>query len=252
MSSDPDVPRQRRVLPAGGRCRIESAAVARDGLAHRCVSPGGCRDGLATGTARRTRCYRRSLSRKGGGVNRNAFTDDHETFRHAVRTFVTRELESRHEEIIKQRGIDRDVRLAAGSQGLLGLGIPGSCGAAKLHDFRFNAVLTEELAGCSLAFASSFGIHTDLGAPYLVGRRSEGQVVERRGAEPGARRVPATAPRLRLHERVPRRARVDRRTRHQNLGWHERDHARTHRQEPRAVTASIATTDPATTGAPDV
>lgn len=101
-------------------------------------------------------------------VERDIFTDDHHAFRDVARAFVTRELASHHEKIIERRGIDREAWLAAGRQGLLGLDVPEQYGGSGANDFRFNVVLTEELAARGLAFASSFGIHVDVVAPYLV------------------------------------------------------------------------------------
>jgi alkylation response protein AidB-like acyl-CoA dehydrogenase len=101
-------------------------------------------------------------------MQRELFESDHEAFRDAVRAFVSLELRSQHEKIIATRAIPRETWLAAGAQGFLGLGVPEVYAGSGANDFRFNAVLTEELAACSLAFASSFGIHVDVVAPYLV------------------------------------------------------------------------------------
>jgi alkylation response protein AidB-like acyl-CoA dehydrogenase len=51
---------------------------------------------------------------------------------------------------------------------LLGLEIPEEFGGVGAHDYRFNAVLGEELSAVSAAFSSCFGIHYDVCAPYLV------------------------------------------------------------------------------------
>ncbi len=64
-----------------------------------------------------------------------------------------------------QRYIDREVWLEAGRNGFLGLEVPEQYGGS---DYRFNAVLGEELARASAAFSSCLGIHYDIVAPYLV------------------------------------------------------------------------------------
>jgi alkylation response protein AidB-like acyl-CoA dehydrogenase len=74
-----------------------------------------------------------------------------------------------------QHGIDRAVWQEAGRQGFLGLGVPAEYGGAGLVDFRFNVVLGEELARAGLAYASSFGIQTDVVAPYLLELTTEEQ-----------------------------------------------------------------------------
>ncbi len=73
------------------------------------------------------------------------------------------------ERIREQRFIDRDLWLEAGAHGFLGIGVPEEYGGAETRDFRFNAVFGEELAArVGLAYASSFGIQTDVVAPYLL------------------------------------------------------------------------------------
>src|SRR5690606_34805653 len=82
--------------------------------------------------------------------------------------FVAREITPRREEIRERRAIDRSIWLAAGAQGLLGLGVPAEYGGSDVEDFRFNAVLGEELARAGAAYASCFAIQTDVVAPYLL------------------------------------------------------------------------------------
>jgi alkylation response protein AidB-like acyl-CoA dehydrogenase len=108
-------------------------------------------------------------------VRRTVFDADHEDFRTSVRAFVERELRPRQEEFIQQRAIDRAAWKAAGQQGLLGLLIPEQYGGSEAGDYRFTAVLHEEFARLSVAFASSFTIHCEVVAPYLVELTTEEQ-----------------------------------------------------------------------------
>ena len=101
-------------------------------------------------------------------MRRSLFTDDHELFRDAVRAFVVRDVAPHHERWREQRSIDRDAWREAGRHDFLGIAMPPEHGGGGSDDFRFNAVLSEELAGVGLAVASSFGIHTDVVAPYLA------------------------------------------------------------------------------------
>ena len=59
--------------------------------------------------------------------------------------------------------------------GYLGLEVPEQYGGSAAGDYRFNAVLGEELARSSAAAASSFGIQFDVVAPYLVTLTTEEQ-----------------------------------------------------------------------------
>ncbi|MFF4504572.1 acyl-CoA dehydrogenase family protein [Streptomyces sp. NPDC001401] len=108
-------------------------------------------------------------------MRRTVFDADHEAFRSSVRAFVERELRPRQEEFIQQRAIDRAAWKAAGQRGLLGLLIPEQYGGSEAGDYRFTAVLHEEFARLSVAFASSFTIHCEVVAPYLVELTTEEQ-----------------------------------------------------------------------------
>nr|WP_296778195.1 acyl-CoA dehydrogenase family protein [Rhodococcus sp. (in: high G+C Gram-positive bacteria)] len=101
-------------------------------------------------------------------MKRSLFDADHDAFRESVREFVTRSITPREEKLVEQRFIDRDIWLEAGRNGFLGLEVPEEYGGSGADDYRFNAVLGEELSRSSAAVASCFGIHYDIVAPYLV------------------------------------------------------------------------------------
>ena len=73
------------------------------------------------------------------------------------------------------RRLGRDFWLAAGKQGFLGLEVPEEYGGAGAGDYRFNAVLLEELSHVNAALSSCVGIHADIVAPYLVELTTEEQ-----------------------------------------------------------------------------
>ncbi len=108
-------------------------------------------------------------------MKRALFEDEHEWFRESVATFVERELMPNRERFRAQRCIDREAWRAAGEAGFLGLGVPSRYGGSDTEDFRFNAVLGEELARAGFAYSSSFGIQTDVVAPYLLRLTTEEQ-----------------------------------------------------------------------------
>ncbi len=107
-------------------------------------------------------------------MRRTVYAADHEAFRESVEEFVTREVEPRAETFAEQRLIGPEVWRAAGRQGLLGLEIPEEFGGSAAGDYRFNAVLHEELAAHGMALASGFGIHFDIVAPYLADLTTRG------------------------------------------------------------------------------
>ncbi|MCT2030967.1 acyl-CoA dehydrogenase family protein [Dietzia cinnamea] len=101
-------------------------------------------------------------------MQRSVFTADHEQFRTAVRDFLSRDVLPHLDTYSENCLIAREAWLEAGKQGILGLEIPENFGGGEAGDYRFNAVATEELAAVNAALASSFGIHFDVVAPYLV------------------------------------------------------------------------------------
>ncbi|MEV5568581.1 acyl-CoA dehydrogenase family protein [Spirillospora sp. NPDC052269] len=100
-------------------------------------------------------------------MSRDVFTEEHESFRDMVRSFIAKEIEPHHAQWEKDEIVSRDVWRAAGRQGLLGIEMPEEYGGGGESDYRYYAVLNEELA---LAGASGpgFGVHNDVVGGYLV------------------------------------------------------------------------------------
>lgn len=101
-------------------------------------------------------------------MTREIYNEDHEAFRASVKEFLDREVVPNLETYDKNHGLDRAFWLAAGRAGILGLEIPDEFGGSEAGDYRFNAVLTEELAKVNMTLPSCVGIHADITAPYLV------------------------------------------------------------------------------------
>jgi alkylation response protein AidB-like acyl-CoA dehydrogenase len=101
-------------------------------------------------------------------MRRTVYSADHEAFRDTVRTFIERSILPIHEEIVAEKQIPDSVWLAAGKADLLGLEVPEEFGGSDPGDYRFNAVLGEELAKVSMAYNSCFQMHFDIGVPYFV------------------------------------------------------------------------------------
>ena len=108
-------------------------------------------------------------------MERIVLEPDHELFRETAREFVQRSVLPAHERWREQRFIDRETWREAGKQGLLGLGVEEQYGGSAAGDYRFSAVLSEELAKVSFGIHSSFAIHYDIVAPYLTELTTEEQ-----------------------------------------------------------------------------
>ena len=101
-------------------------------------------------------------------MERTIYEADHESFRESVKEFLDRQVQPHLEEYLEAKAIPREFWLEAGKQGLLGLEIPEEYGGSEAGDYRFNAVLMEELSKVNMALPSCLGIHADIVAPYLV------------------------------------------------------------------------------------
>ena len=101
-------------------------------------------------------------------MKRAIYDEDHEAFRSSVKEFLDREVVPHLEEHADNHGLPREFWRAAGKQGFLGLEVPEQYGGSEAGDYRFNAVLTEELAKVNMTLPSCVGIHADIVAPYLV------------------------------------------------------------------------------------
>lgn len=99
---------------------------------------------------------------------RTVFEDDHEAFRESAKQFLDRNVRPRTSEFIEGHQIPREIWTEAGRQGLLGLEIPEEYGGSDAKDFRFNAVLIEEMSKLFAALSSVFGMHSNVVGPYLV------------------------------------------------------------------------------------
>ncbi|MEW2380710.1 acyl-CoA dehydrogenase family protein [Micromonospora sp. NPDC047707] len=100
-------------------------------------------------------------------MEQHLYERDHDEFRDLCREFLTREAVPHHERWEAAGIVDREVWRKAGSAGLLGMDVDPEYGGGGQQDFRFNAVLVEEIvaAGCS---GLGFGLHNDVVAPYLT------------------------------------------------------------------------------------
>ncbi|RKN38935.1 acyl-CoA dehydrogenase [Streptomyces hoynatensis] len=107
-------------------------------------------------------------------MKRQIFDAEHEAFRETVRTFLAKEVLPHYPRWEREGIVPREAWRAAGRQGLLGLAVPETYGGGGSGDFRFSAVLGEEL---SRAGARGFGIvlHNDVIGPYLTALTTEEQ-----------------------------------------------------------------------------
>ncbi|MER5205432.1 acyl-CoA dehydrogenase family protein [Streptomyces sp. NPDC002825] len=107
-------------------------------------------------------------------MKRQLYTEDHEAFRATVRTFLEKEVLPHYAQWEKDGIVSREVWLAAGRQGLLGLAVDEEYGGGGNPDFRYGAVLAEEFTRAG-APGLAIGLHNDIIGPYLTSLATEEQ-----------------------------------------------------------------------------
>jgi alkylation response protein AidB-like acyl-CoA dehydrogenase len=109
-------------------------------------------------------------------MQRTLFEADHDDFRQAVRQFVERHVVDEYDRWEAEGLVDRKLWNLAGEAGFLGTAVPEEYGGGGIEDFRYNAVLVEELARIGApSLSSGFGLHNDVVAPYLLDLATEEQ-----------------------------------------------------------------------------
>ena len=102
------------------------------------------------------------------------YEQEHEDFRRTVRAFVEKEIVPHHEEWERDGQVSRQVWRRAGEQGLLCFDVDEQYGGAGVKDFRYNAIVAEELCRAG-ASGPGFPVHTDIIVPYISALGTEEQ-----------------------------------------------------------------------------
>ncbi|MFG2753292.1 acyl-CoA dehydrogenase family protein [Streptomyces xanthophaeus] len=95
-------------------------------------------------------------------------------FRDMVRAFVEREIVPFHADWERAGLVDREVWRSAGKHGLLGIDVPEEYGGGGVRDFRYQAIISEEIMRVG-ATGVGFALHNDVVAPYLLDLATEEQ-----------------------------------------------------------------------------
>ncbi|MBZ5733220.1 acyl-CoA dehydrogenase family protein [Nocardioides sp. TRM66260-LWL] len=102
------------------------------------------------------------------------YEQEHEDFRQMVRTFLEKEVVPFHDQWEKDGHVDREVWRKAGATGLLSFDVEEQYGGLGLKDFRYNAVVSEEISKVG-ASGLGFPLHTDIVVPYISSLGTEEQ-----------------------------------------------------------------------------
>ncbi len=100
-------------------------------------------------------------------MRRDIFTEEHEAFRDLVREFLAREVTPFHAQWEKDKVVSREVWLKAGKAGLLGIDVDEKYGGGGNPDYRYYAIMDEEV-GRAGATGLGFFVHNDMIGQYLL------------------------------------------------------------------------------------
>ncbi|MFC9764875.1 acyl-CoA dehydrogenase family protein [Rhodococcus jostii] len=107
-------------------------------------------------------------------MKRTIFEPEHEQFRESVRAFLIKEAVPHSDEWEEAGMVDRDFWRRAAAQGLVGFAAPEEFGGGGLRDFRFNAVLNEEVVRTGTV-GDGFSLTNDIVLPYFLDLADEAQ-----------------------------------------------------------------------------
>ncbi|MGM7671678.1 acyl-CoA dehydrogenase family protein [Microbacterium sp. A93] len=102
-------------------------------------------------------------------LTRHLYDEEHEEFRKIVRDFVERNVRPHIERWDAEGVVDRGLFTAAADAGILGFAIDEAHGGGGTDDFRFNAIMGEELAGNPVSSGmAGIALSNDITIPYFT------------------------------------------------------------------------------------
>jgi alkylation response protein AidB-like acyl-CoA dehydrogenase len=107
-------------------------------------------------------------------MRRSLYEAEHDEFRDMVRAWAEKTVVPFHAEWEKAGIVPREVWRSGGAQGLLGMDIEERFGGGGVRDFRYNAVIDEEMTRIG-ASGVGFGLHNDVVGPYFRDLATEEQ-----------------------------------------------------------------------------
>jgi alkylation response protein AidB-like acyl-CoA dehydrogenase len=109
-------------------------------------------------------------------IPRTIYADEHEQFRAAFRAWLDADVVPHHEQWEHDQITPRSIWLEAGKHGFLGLTVPEELGGGGTNDYRFAAVMQEEVSDTGvIGSVNGMTLHNDIVLPYLLSLCNEEQ-----------------------------------------------------------------------------
>ena len=101
-------------------------------------------------------------------MERNIYNDEQKLFAQSVKDFIIKEIQPHNAKWEKEQMVSRESWLKFGEAGYLCMQIDEQYGGLGIKDFRYNAIIAEELGRAGLAGpAVGYPLHSDIVAPYI-------------------------------------------------------------------------------------
>ena len=109
-------------------------------------------------------------------MRRTIFDEEHDMFRESVRSFIDKEIVPNHEKWEHDGKINKEMFRKAGSLGFLGMAVPEGYGGGGVEDFRYNAIINEEIQHAGVVGSGMcITLHNDVCLPYFINYCNEEQ-----------------------------------------------------------------------------
>ena len=107
---------------------------------------------------------------------RTIYEAEHIEFRRTVRNWIESEIAPNHEQWERDGIVPRSVWEDAGIRGFLGIAVPEVYGGGGSEDFRFAAIISEEIGFAGVVGgAHGFTVHNDIVLPYILSLANDEQ-----------------------------------------------------------------------------
>ena len=107
---------------------------------------------------------------------RTIYEAEHIEFRRTVRNWIESEIVPNHEQWERDGIVPRSVWEDAGLRGFLGIAVPEIYGGGGSEDFRFAAIISEEIGFAGVVGgAHGFTVHNDIVLPYILSLANDEQ-----------------------------------------------------------------------------